>query len=82
MARTDIAPACKTCEFWRQEFPDNPTLGVCSKMWSTEWPDRIAITLHTDDSENTGDTCKRVTTNAEFGCRGHSDFLLMRYKTL
>lgn len=78
--RFDIMPACKTCSWWKQ-FPEAPHLGVCQKMFVSDFGERIAISVQNDDSTNDGVDQKTVQVRETFGCRAHSDFVLMRYRT-
>jgi hypothetical protein len=50
-------------------------------MHVVEWSDRIGLVLQTDDSVNDGTDEKVVTTREEFGCRFHSDFVMMRFRS-
>lgn len=79
--RMDKGPACKTCKWWH-EWKGSNRIGRCEKMHAIEWPDRIGLTVKTDDSVNEGIDERVVTTSDGFGCRCHSDFLLMRYKSV
>ena len=94
-ARTDQAPACKTCEFWDPRYPENLNLGVCTKMSVLVFPAPLpgqstddpmvareaSVSVHTDDGIHHGDF-EAIRTKDTFGCRGHSDFIMMRYQEL
>lgn len=83
--RTDIPPACRTCRWWAQRFPGNARLGVCTKGSLLPVPGQhsASIVIRTDDSyPEIGVDRLELRTLDEFGCRGHSDYLSMRYQSI
>lgn len=78
-----VPPACETCRWWEKRYPTAPHLGVCTKMvtllWTEDTGREFSVTVHTDDRPCPSEPTRTKNT---FGCRGHSDFLMMRYQEL
>ena len=49
------------CKYWDQRFPQNKSLGICTRMGVSEWTERMHVSVTTND-EN-------------FGCVLHSDYV-------
>lgn len=64
---------CGTCRFWDPRYPENPGLGVCSKIGVILFANDAAIVHHDmwDDGSPTSEFAV-VRTTATFGCVTHT----------
>lgn len=74
----NIPPTCQTCEHWEQRFPQNPQLGACLAIGVLKISDDAALTISHDLPRRNPTTDFPATrTQADFGCRFHSDYLFV-----
>lgn len=70
---------CGTCKHWKNVFPENQGLGVCSIMGITKWSnDRAHVSVGNSDIYKPQNDFQQCSTLQSFGCLLHSDYLFMQ----
>ena len=64
---------CGMCKYWDQRFPQNKSLGICTRMGVSEWTERMHVSVTTNDDYRPGE--HDASTNENFGCVLHSDYV-------